>query len=95
MQDFHDIQLPAPGRKRGRYSKAFKAEFVAACTAPGISIPAVALANGINANLLRRWISEYRKDQDSLTDTPSPTGFIELASPARATEIGAAAGVTD
>lgn len=31
-----------------------------ACKQPGISIAAVALANGLNANMLRRWISESR-----------------------------------
>lgn len=31
---------------------------MAACKQPGVSTAAVALANGLNANLLRRWISE-------------------------------------
>lgn len=29
---------------------------VAACRKPGVSMAAVALANGLNANLLRRWV---------------------------------------
>lgn len=29
---------------------------MAACREPGISIASVALANGLNANLLRRWV---------------------------------------
>lgn len=33
---------------------------MAACKQPGVSTAAVALANGLNANLLRRWISESR-----------------------------------
>lgn len=31
---------------------------MSACRAPGVSVAAVALANGLNANLLRRWINE-------------------------------------
>lgn len=55
-----DIQLPGAGRKRGRYSDEFKRQVMAACKQPGVSTAAVALANGLNANLLRRWISESR-----------------------------------
>lgn len=47
------------GRRRRRYSADFKAEMVAACKQPGVSIASVALAHGLNANLLRRWIVEH------------------------------------
>lgn len=33
----------------------FKAAVLAACNAPGASISAVALAHGLNANLVRKW----------------------------------------
>jgi transposase-like protein len=52
------IQIPGAGRRRGRYSDEFKRQVIAACKQPGVSTAAVALANGLNANLLRRWISE-------------------------------------
>lgn len=45
-------------RRRRRHSAAFKAEAVAACRRPGVSIAAIALARGLNANLLRRWVSQ-------------------------------------
>lgn len=45
------------GRRRRRtHSAEFKAKVVSACRAPGISIASVALAHGLNANLLRRWV---------------------------------------
>jgi transposase len=45
------------GRRRRRtHSREFKAQAVAACRAPGVSLSAIALMNGINANLLRRWL---------------------------------------
>lgn len=45
-------------RKRRRHSGEFRAEVVAACRRQGVSVAAVALAHGLNANLVRRWIKE-------------------------------------
>jgi transposase len=42
-------------RRRRRHSAQFKAKVVQACT-PGASVAAVALAHGLNANLVRRWV---------------------------------------
>ena len=56
------------GRRRRRHSAAFKAEVVAACQQPGISAASVALAHGLNANLLRRWIIEHER-----ATSPPPT----------------------
>jgi transposase len=50
-----------PGRRRRRHSPEFKAEVIGACRQPGVSIAGVALANGLNANLLRRWVSEVEQ----------------------------------
>ena len=41
---------------RRRHSAEFKAHVVAECSRPGMSMAAVALSNGLNANLLRRWV---------------------------------------
>lgn len=46
------------GRKRRRHSAEFKAQVVAASRQPGVSMAAIALAHGLNANLLRRWVVE-------------------------------------
>jgi transposase len=43
-------------RRLRTHSAEFKAKVVSACRQPGVSIAAVALANGLNANLLRRWV---------------------------------------
>lgn len=43
-------------RRRRRHSEEFKARVVQACRIPGVSIAGVALAHGLNANLLRRWV---------------------------------------
>lgn len=52
------ISPALPGRRRRRHSGDFKSEVVDACRQPGVSIAAVALANGLNANLVRRWMVE-------------------------------------
>ena len=45
------------GRRRRRlHSDEFKANAVASCMRPGMSMAAVAMTNGVNANLLRRWV---------------------------------------
>ena len=56
-----EIQLPAPARRHARYSDDFKRQVVAACLGPGVSGAAIALANGLNANMLRRWVVESAK----------------------------------
>jgi len=40
---------------RRRYSAGIKAQVVAACDAPGASVAKVAMAHGINANVVHRW----------------------------------------
>jgi transposase len=76
-----------PGRlRRRRHSAEFKAEAVAACRKPGISVAATVLARSVNANLLRRWIVEAERAQSGtvvptlLTATPKE-GFVALALP--------------
>ncbi len=56
-------------RRRRRHSEAFKADAVAACLQPGVSIAAVALSRGLNANLLRRWLVEAER-----TGAPGSSG---------------------
>jgi len=45
-------------RSRRTHSAAFKAEVLQACSQVGVSIASVALAHGLNANLVRRWMNE-------------------------------------
>lgn len=59
------IVSAVPRRPRQHYSKSFKAELVAACQQPGASVAAIAMANQVNANLLRRWINLHAARQAS------------------------------
>ena len=48
-------------RRRRNHSAEFKARVVVACRQPGVSIAAVAMANGVNANLARRWVIDAER----------------------------------
>jgi len=78
-------QAPAAAPKRGRYSLALKARLVAACSEPGASVAAIALAHGLKAKLLYRWVSEQRQKQSNASNatnansTHTATGFVQLA----------------
>ena len=53
------VVVESPGRRtHRRHSAEFKAQVIQACRQPGVSSAAVALANGLNANMLRRWMRE-------------------------------------
>ena len=45
---------------RRTYSREYKLEIVDECSAPGVSVAAVAMSHRINANLVRRWIVQRR-----------------------------------
>ncbi|SAL07362.1 transposase IS3/IS911 family protein [Caballeronia calidae] len=44
---------------RRRFDPGAKRELVQACLQPGVSVARIALEHGLNANLLRKWISQY------------------------------------
>ena len=50
----------APGPKRRYYSPELKAQVVQQCRQDKASIAAVAMANGINANIVHRWLNEAK-----------------------------------
>lgn len=54
-------EVTAGRRRRRTHGAEFKARVVEACAVPGVSIAAVAMANGINANLARRWVLDGEK----------------------------------
>ena len=84
---------PVRLRTRQRYSKEFKNSVITEALQPHVSIAAVALSHGLNANLLRRWIQESTpsyvgknqtrllsaSDSSSTQDVP---GFLPVTVPA-------------
>jgi transposase len=69
---------PADARRRRRlHSDDFKADAVAACMQPGVSMASVAMSRGINANLLRRWVQAAEMPRAALP----AAAFVPLALP--------------
>ncbi len=60
-------------RRRRLHSDEFNANAVASCMRPGISMAAVAMDNGVNANLLRRWVQAAEMRTGSVVPDAPPT----------------------
>ncbi len=87
------VKQAEPGRGRRRHSAEFKREVIGACRQPGVSMAAVALANGLNANLLRRWVAAAEQERedaasllsrdDAVMDRDGAPAFVPLPAPQR------------
>jgi len=71
-EDDQKLRVRRVGRDgRRRYDPESKARLAAACLEPGISISGLALAHGINANLLRKWVKDARETGSSAVSARS------------------------
>jgi transposase len=73
------------GQKRdGRcvYDKQAKRELIRRCQQPGVSVAGMALAHGLNANLLRKWITVASTRRGSLTSAAPILLPVTTQSPA-------------
>jgi transposase len=76
------------------YTLAHKRSVVELCLVPGASVARVALAHGINANLVRKWIDKCKADAIAPSPSLSPTLLpvtIAGVEPSPASELTAAA----
>ena len=73
--------------KRRQYSAQLKSQVVGECEVPGASVARVAMAHGINANVVHSWRQIARTTLRSTgtallpTTTPTPTHFVPLVLP--------------
>jgi transposase-like protein len=100
------LLLPKAGRSRRRYSPEFKTRIVAACQQPGASTTAIAVANQINPNVVRRWIRNHKLAQDvhlspdatctdtSASQTPRPPALVPVEMAVAALRSGAPVAAT-
>ena len=68
-----------------RHSDEFRARVIELARQPNTSVAAVALANGLNANMLRRWVRESEAAGEGgaqLRDVARPA-FVPLPMPAQ------------
>jgi transposase len=56
-----EISRYSTPRTHRTYTAQFKAELVAACGQPGVSIAALAGQHAMNANVLHRWLKEHHR----------------------------------
>ena len=83
-----NVRVTRPYRKRRQYTPEFKAQLVAESQNPEASVARIALDNDLNANLLRRWITESkqagqlymveRETKDLPPDKRTPSGMQKL-----------------
>lgn len=78
------LSVITPKRTRRRFSPEFKASIVVQCRQPDVSVARIALDNELNANLVRRWVSQAREGGAPLA-TP---GFMPINLPAVAPSPG-------
>lgn len=65
------MEAAKPVRRRRNHSEEFKRAVIEACREAGASVAGVALANGVNANQVRRWMRERGVDAPSRRRTVS------------------------
>ena len=61
-------------KRRRRYDAALKAQIVAQCDEPGASVANVAMAHGINANIVHGWRKLARRS----AATDGPVRFVPV-----------------
>ena len=68
--------------RRRRYGDELKAQVVAECDARGASVAKVAMAHGINANVVHRWRQVAREGAQAIVAGPSEFVPVAIAAPA-------------
>ncbi len=77
-----DTPRYAARRTKRTYSADTKAELLSACRAPGASIAAVASANGMNANVLHRWLKELSQAKQPIgSGAGTGTNAVDIGVP--------------
>ena len=78
------MEIQKPSRRRRHHPEEFKLAVIEACCEPSASVAGIAMANGVNANQVRRWMRERgiepptrRVAMPVLEATPAPA-FVQL-----------------
>ena len=67
--------------RRQRYGGEFKAQVLAECEKPGASVAKVAMAHGINANVVHRWRQLAREGAQATVGKPSEFVPVTITAP--------------
>ena len=80
MTTNHQTSIASLAKKRRTYSAEFKQQIVQACKAPDVSIASVALQQGLNTNLVSKWIRLIdAKPGSDRSPLPNKPAFIALS----------------
>jgi transposase len=71
----------AKPRARRRHDAGLKREVLAQCAAPGASVAQVAMAHGLNANLVHKW----RRETQAVALPMTSPSFVPVAMSAAST----------
>jgi transposase len=80
-----DTMVTDKKRVRRNHSPALKAQILAECSAPGASVAQVAMAHGINANIVHGWRKLAREALHSVAAVPAFLP-VKIETPAPALE---------
>ena len=81
------MEVKKPSRCRRTHQEEFKQADIEACCEPGASVAGIALANGVNANQVRRWMREREIKPPSRRETLAGSAipaFVPVSIPAAA-----------
>ena len=78
------MDIPIPARRRRTHTASFKQAVINACQVPGASVAGIALAHGLNANQVRRWMRERGVALPARCTAPilnDPPAFVPMPVP--------------
>ena len=81
------MEIQKPSRRRRHHPEEFKRAVIEACCEPGASVAGIAMANGVNANQVRRWMRERdiepptRRSLVPVVETVPAPVFVQLPLP--------------
>ena len=76
------VRVNRTGRRT--FTREYKQELVAKCREPGVSASAMALAHGLNANVLRKWMRQQAPVPPATRSSPAPVLLPVTLAPAPA-----------
>ena len=76
MSEIMDTMATVKKRTRRDYCPKLKARILAECAAPGASVAKIAMAHGVNANLVHTWRKVTRESEQKPAEV---TRFIPIA----------------
>lgn len=89
-----DTKEESKGRTRRRHDKTLKRRVLAECAAPGASVATVAMAHGLNANLVHKWRRELDGERNTAASFVPVTVGAVISEPQQFIEFEVQRGAT-